>query len=328
MRPGFELGVDQLAVFLEHVAQRSGGAGAGLAVALGDFLFQLGQRGLHGLVAPRRALPDRPSGAAGLAGAAASAGTPRADAQFVGPHRHRRQRRGGIGGGGHGLRQRALERVPHHLQLRLARRRAAAGTWRRRWPSWRRPAALRPAAASAATSARSASSARLRVAPGLGGQHLDALRQQHGGLALHLHAVLQVLDALDALGQLRLEAGQRLARQRRAGLGGVALPGHARRRCSACGCASSASAFCAHSAAMASWPLARLISSSFSRSGARGALVAAAQLLEDLLHLLGRRVAGQPVAHALRRARRKSARRRRRRSACRGHWRSWGLEEA
>ncbi len=66
----------------------------------------------------------------------------------------------------------------------------------------------------------------LCVAPGLGGQHLDALGQQHRRLALHLHPVLQVLDALDAIGQLRLQPGQRLAAQGRAGLGGIALPGH------------------------------------------------------------------------------------------------------
>jgi hypothetical protein len=37
--------------------------------------------------------------------------------------------------------------------------------------------------------------------------------------------VLQVFGGLDALGQLGLETGQRFTRQRRAGLGGVTLPG-------------------------------------------------------------------------------------------------------
>ena len=66
----------------------------------------------------------------------------------------------------------------------------------------------------------------LRVFPALGRQHFEALGQQHSRFALHLGAVLQVIDALDALGQPGLEAGQRFTRQRRAGLGGVALPGH------------------------------------------------------------------------------------------------------
>jgi hypothetical protein len=43
--------------------------------------------------------------------------------------------------------------------------------------------------------------------------------------SLHLHTVLQVFGGLDALGQLGLETGQRFTRQRRAGLGGVTLPG-------------------------------------------------------------------------------------------------------
>jgi len=38
--------------------------------------------------------------------------------------------------------------------------------------------------------------------------------------------VLQVLDPLHALGQRGLEAGERLARQRCAGLGGITLPAH------------------------------------------------------------------------------------------------------
>jgi len=42
---------------------------------------------------------------------------------------------------------------------------------------------------------------------------------------MHLCTVLQVFDALDALRQLELQAGQRLARQRSPGLGGIALPG-------------------------------------------------------------------------------------------------------
>ena len=60
----------------------------------------------------------------------------------------------------------------------------------------------------------------------LGRKHFDALRQQHGGFALHHDLVLQILNAFDHFGQTDLQAGQRLARQRRAGFGGIALPSH------------------------------------------------------------------------------------------------------
>jgi hypothetical protein len=86
------------------------------------------------------------------------------------------------------------------------------------------------------------------------------LRQQHRRLALHLDAVLQMRSASSVLTPA---SGSRLS----------GAPALAASRCQAMasamfsrGCASSDLAFSAHSAAMASWPLARLISSSFSRS--------------------------------------------------------------
>ena len=66
---------------------------------------------------------------------------------------------------------------------------------------------------------------RLRITPGLHRQHFNALRQQYCRFALHLHPVLQVLNHLDALCQLRLERCQRLFGQRRTGLRSVTLPG-------------------------------------------------------------------------------------------------------
>ena len=66
----------------------------------------------------------------------------------------------------------------------------------------------------------------LRLAPGLGGHHLDALGQQHGGFALHLGLVLQVFNQAHALGNLHFQAGQGLFAQGRARFGRVALPGH------------------------------------------------------------------------------------------------------
>ena len=59
-----------------------------------------------------------------------------------------------------------------------------------------------------------------------GGQHFNALRQQHGRLSLHHHLVLEVFKHFDFFVQLKLEARQRLTRQRGACLGSVALPSH------------------------------------------------------------------------------------------------------
>ena len=69
----------------------------------------------------------------------------------------------------------------------------------------------------------------------LGGQHLDALGQQHGRFALHHDLVLQVFHTLDHFGQTLLEACQRLPRQRCPGFGRITLPsqriGHVQARC-------------------------------------------------------------------------------------------------
>ena len=67
---------------------------------------------------------------------------------------------------------------------------------------------------------------RLRIPPGLGRQHLDALRQEHCRFALHLGLVLQVFNQAHALGDLHFQAGQRFFAQRGARFGCVTLPGH------------------------------------------------------------------------------------------------------
>ncbi len=67
---------------------------------------------------------------------------------------------------------------------------------------------------------------RLRVSPGLGGEHFSALCNKYSSLALNLSAVLQVFDGLDALSQLHFQPRQRLTRQRRPGFGSITLPGH------------------------------------------------------------------------------------------------------
>jgi hypothetical protein len=62
------------------------------------------------------------------------------------------------------------------------------------------------------------------VLPRLGGQDLDALRDQDRGFTLNLDAVLQVLNGLDAVNQELSASGQRLPRKGSASFGGVALP--------------------------------------------------------------------------------------------------------
>ncbi len=66
----------------------------------------------------------------------------------------------------------------------------------------------------------------LRFGDGFGGQHFNALRQQHGSFTLHHHLVLQIFDTLDHFGQAEFQTGQGLARQRRTGLGRISLPSH------------------------------------------------------------------------------------------------------
>ncbi|MNK72666.1 hypothetical protein D3C87_921490 [compost metagenome] len=297
MHAGFERRVDQLAVFLEHGAQRSGGAGAGLAVAFGGFLFELGEGGLHGVL--RRGAHGRVDLGCGGTGGRGGLGRHHfaaRGAQFVGPDGHRRQRRGGIGRGGNGLRQRAVERIGHHEQLRLGGFELGGELGVEAVPvgvGHDVGGLLLPVGHVGAQRFLGG----LGVLPALGGQHFEALRQQDGGFAVDLRAVLQVFDALDALGQLGLQPGQRFARQRRAGLGGVTLPGQ---------CVGDVELGLRQQRfgllrpfggdgflALGAFDFVELFAQQ-----ARGALVAAAQLLEDLLHLLGRRVAREPVADA------------------------------
>ena len=135
------------------------------------------------------------------------------------------------------------------------------------------------------------------IAPGLGRQDLDALCQQHGCLALHLNTVLEVFDHLDAIRQLDLQQRERLARQRRARLGGVALPRHGicnielRSGQQSLGLADP----------LGSDGLLTLLAADLIKAlphGTGSALVAAAQLFEHLLQLLWPGLGGKPVPNA------------------------------
>ncbi len=97
-----QLVVDVLAMHLQHGAQGSGGARAGLTVAFGGFLLQLRQgfgHGLHGFLAHLRIDGLGLGGRAGLGLGGHCGGFGRQaarHAQLVGPHGHGRQRRVGI----------------------------------------------------------------------------------------------------------------------------------------------------------------------------------------------------------------------------------------
>ena len=293
----FERVVDQAAMGFERLAQRLGGAVRVLGVAGGDGLLQQHGAGFDRLLRGCALLGvdlrlGRLVGSGRSGGCFAARG-----ADLVGPHGHGRQRRGGVLRGGHYLGQRGAKGIPHggELALRGLELRRVAHVHAQPLRVGQQQAGV---GAPLVNVGLQPGLLRLGVPPGLGGQQLDALRQQGGGFALHHHALLQILDFLDALDDLRAQAGQRLARQRRAGLGGVALPGQgvgdvqARRlqqrqrfrfpfgghRLLALGAAQFVELFA-------------------QRLG--GALVLGRKLLEHLLHLLRARVGGQPVAHAL-----------------------------
>ena len=226
MHPRFQGGVQMPTMFLECIAQRGSGPRTGLAMTFADFLLDLLQHRRHG---GRGFLPLLlPDGGVhfGLGRLRCRVGRqPAGGPQLLGPHGHRRQRRGSVGFGRDGQCQGGAEGVPHHQQLRA-----------RRIDHWRvfvvhaRPVRIALQGNGLRLPVRNISlqgiGHRLGLFPGFGGQQFNALRQQHRGLALHHGLVLQILHHLDPFGQCRLQRGQRLARQRCTRLSGIALPGH------------------------------------------------------------------------------------------------------
>ena len=59
-----------------------------------------------------------------------------------------------------------------------------------------------------------------------GGQHFNALCEQHGRFSLHHHLVLQIFNRFDLFVELLLEPRQRFTRQGRTCFGGITLPSH------------------------------------------------------------------------------------------------------
>ena len=259
-------------------------------------------------------------GLAGLAGASDRHAA--RDAQLVGPHRHRRQRRrrhprpparpAPARSGTH----------PRPPAAGRARRPATAGSAYRRWPSSGLPATPGPGPASRERPCASASAAAwasrhdlvdstsMRCASSTAASRCTWTRCCRSSMPLMRSASWAFREASGS----RLSGAPALAASRCQAMASAIL---------SLASASSALAFSAHSAAIASWPLAALdLVELFAQQPGR-ALVAAAELAEHLLHLL-RRWDWPPATRArARRVRRKWAPRRRRRSACRGPGCRW-----
>ena len=290
--------IDQADMFLERLPEIDRGLGRGLAVAFGKLVLQGLERLSNGSPGLRLLLGQHGRidlGAHRLVAFLGRAVSTRG-AQLVGPDRHGRQCSAVVIGRGHGLCQRGLKSGPHRQQLGARRldvqRKARIGAGPDRITDQGIGLRLPLGHIGAQPGPRG-----LGLAPALGRKHLGALRNQHRRLALNLRAMLQVFNGLDSLGQQALEAGQRLARQRRARLGRIALPGQCIGQVEPAGVQQGlplGGPVGGQGVLAARAPeLVELLA-----QRPRRPLVAVGQLAKDLCHALGRRVAGQPGAHA------------------------------
>ena len=269
-----------------------GSASTGLAVALGELLLEHDQHGLDrrlrlgtlGRVNARfgRSRSDRGAGAGGT--------------QLIGPGRDCRQIEGRVTRRPDGMRQCRIKRLPDRREL------LAAGLQH----GWKAGIHARPVGVAGEGQAIGLQALQiggqgvalaLGLLPGLGGQHFDALSHHHAGLSLNLGAVLQVLDALDAFGQLVFQGGQGLTGQWRTGLGGVTLPGHGVSQVDPGGIAQGF-AFVGpfESQGILGFCTAQFFELFAQRLG--GTLVTGTHLTEHLLHGLDRGIGGQPLTQA------------------------------
>ena len=210
--------VDIANIFFQRLAQLGGHFGGGLAVAFGHFMFEFGQSCLHkscrffAHLLEQGGIDFGFGRTCGLSARCRVAATRRTAhrAQLVSPDRYRRQGCSCVFGGGNRQCQRGLESLPHGQQL--ATRRVEHG---RKLGVHAGPVVVLRQRVGLGLPVRHVGAQRvpgaLRVAPGFGGQDFHALGHQYCGFALHLDAMLQVFDRLDAVGQLRLQASQRLA---------------------------------------------------------------------------------------------------------------------
>ena len=215
--------IDEAPMFFERLAQSLGRPRAGLAVAQRQFLLEHLQNNLHSRLG---------TGALGRVYLGPLRGLCRwgyilspLAANLIGPGRHGRHGQAGIGRGRFGLGQSRLKRLPHRFQLGFAGLHHGGEFGVHTGPVGRDQQGL-GVGLPAQPIGLQAFALGQGICQGLGRQDLNPLGHQHAGLAVDLGLVLQVFNRLDPLGQLPLEALQGLARQRRTGFGGVALPSH------------------------------------------------------------------------------------------------------
>ena len=230
MHTCIECRIQMAAMRLERVAQRSGSASAGFAMTFCHFFlqrFELRKHSLGRLLAQRLSLCCIQTGLAGFDRCCIDRrcflSSQRTN--FVGPNGYGRQRRIGHSNRRIGLLQRSIKSGPNCHQL------AAGGLQLRRvFQIHTRPGRvchqridLSPPCVHIVFKRLATGACLLQR---LGGQDLNALRQQDSRFALNHRLMLQILNPTHHIAQTVLQTGQRLTRKWRTGLGGITLPGH------------------------------------------------------------------------------------------------------
>ena len=127
-----------------------------------------------------------------------------------------------------------------------------------------------------------------------GRQHFNALRQQHGCLALHHDLVLKVFNGFHFFAELSFQAGQRFARQRRTSFGGIALPCHGIGNVQAAGRQHGVGALSPfsrqHILSLRAFEFVQLFTQNFG-----GTLVACRKFFVDVLQIFLRGLSQQPI---------------------------------
>ena len=286
--------VNEAPMFFQRLAQCLGRTGAGLAVAQRQFLFEHLQHRLHSGLGAGALRRVHLGSLQGLGGGRRL--LPTLGADLIGPSGHRRQGQTGVGGGRLGLCQSRLKRLPHRLQLGFAREQHGREFGVHTGPTRGNPQGL-GVGLPAQPIGLQAFALCQGIGQGLGRQDFNALGHQHAGFAVHLGLVLQVFNRFDPLGQLPLEALQGLARQRRTGFGGIALPGHGIGQVDAGGRQQGLRALGPILGQGVLCPGAAQLVELFTQRFGR-ALVFGTELFVNLLQMLQRGFAGQPIAHA------------------------------
>ena len=215
-----ELGINQLAEFLERIAQGTCSAGAGLAMALAYFLFYRGQCGFDGSIGAGAQLGVHLGlGHFGLGHEGNTAGY----ADFIRPNGDGWQRCRSILGCSHSHGECRLKGIPHHQELAFGSIQQG-----REFDIYAHPVGVGHQSVGLTLPVLHIGAQGVQcglcIGQRLGGQHFYALGEQYRCLALYLYLMLEVFNSPHSLGELGLECQQRLFAQRCTGFGRVTLP--------------------------------------------------------------------------------------------------------